>query len=276
MASVIQTVVDKSIRIWDQRDRRTDGWFLTENPQTPVLICLAYLFVVKILGPKLMKNRPAFELRGALMVYNAFQIVFNGWMFYHICRLTWFNGYSFICQPVDYSDNEDALELIKMGYCFYISKFIDFLDTLFFIMRRKDNQITFLHVFHHASIPLTVWIVFRFIPGGQATFLPTFNSLVHFIMYFYYLMAAMGPRVQKYLWWKKYLTVFQMVQFFLVGLHGLQLLFIECNFPTAFSWYALVQTVFFFQLFKNFHSKAYKPKQNINNNNNNNDLKKIK
>jgi hypothetical protein len=209
------------------------------------------------------------------MVYNLFQILFNGWMFYHICRLTWFNGYSFICQPVDYSDNEDALQLITMGYCFYISKFIDFLDTIFFIMRKKNNQITFLHVFHHASIPLTVWIVFRYIPGGQASFLPTFNSLVHFIMYFYYLMAAMGPQFQKYLWWKKYLTVFQMVQFFLVGLHGLQLLFIECNFPTAFSWYALVQTVFFFNLFKNFHSNAYKQKQ-INNNNNNNNLKKIK
>jgi hypothetical protein len=87
-------------------------------------------------------------------------------------------------------------------------------------------------------------------------------------------MAAMGPQFQKYLWWKKYLTVFQMVQFFLVGLHGLQLLFIECDFPTAFSWYALVQTVFFFNLFKNFHSNAYKQKQI--NNNNNNTSKKIK
>jgi hypothetical protein len=53
-------------------------------------------------------------------------------------------------------------------------------------------------------------------------------------------------------------------------------LFIECNFPTAFSWYALVQTVFFFNLFKNFHSNAYKQKQINNNNNNNNNLKKIK
>jgi hypothetical protein len=214
--------------------------------------------VVKILGPKLMQNRPAYELRGVLMVYNAFQILFNGWMFYHICRLTWFNGYSFICQPVDYSDNADALQLIVLGYYVYILKLFDFLDTVFFVMRKKENQITFLHVYHHASIPLTVWVVFRFVPGGQSIFMPTFNSLVHFVMYFYYLMAAMGPQFQKYLWWKKYLTVFQMVQFFLVGLHGLQLFFIECNFPTFYRWFFVVQSIMFFILFKRFHSRAYK------------------
>lgn len=30
-------------------------------------------------------------------------------------------------------------------------------------------------------------------------------------MYFYYMIAAMGPKYQKYIWWKKYLTTFQMV-----------------------------------------------------------------
>lgn len=30
-------------------------------------------------------------------------------------------------------------------------------------------------------------------------------------MYFYYMVAALGPKYQKYIWWKKYLTAFQMV-----------------------------------------------------------------
>jgi len=37
------------------------------------------------------------------------------------------------------------------------------------------------------------------------------NTFVHIIMYSYYMFAALGPRLQKYLWWKKYLTVLQMV-----------------------------------------------------------------
>ena len=37
------------------------------------------------------------------------------------------------------------------------------------------------------------------------------NSVVHVIMYFYYMVAAMGPKYQKYIWWKKYMTWIQLV-----------------------------------------------------------------
>lgn len=37
------------------------------------------------------------------------------------------------------------------------------------------------------------------------------NSTVHIIMYFYYGLAAAGPRFQKFLWWKKYMTAIQLV-----------------------------------------------------------------
>ncbi len=40
------------------------------------------------------------------------------------------------------------------------------------------------------------------------------NSFVHVVMYTYYALSAMGPKVQKYLWWKKYLTQFQLVIIF--------------------------------------------------------------
>jgi len=33
-------------------------------------------------------------------------------------------------------------------------------------------------------------------------------------MYAYYLLSAMGPAVQKYLWWKKYITILQIVSDF--------------------------------------------------------------
>jgi hypothetical protein len=37
-------------------------------------------------------------------------------------------------------------------------------------------------------------------------------------MYSYYLFAALGPRFQKYLWWKKYMTALQMVGLLLIVL----------------------------------------------------------
>lgn len=37
------------------------------------------------------------------------------------------------------------------------------------------------------------------------------NSFVHVVMYTYYFLAALGPQMQKYLWWKRYLTRIQIV-----------------------------------------------------------------
>lgn len=47
--------------------------------------------------------------------------------------------------------------------------------------------------------------------GGNATFPNILNNFVHVLMYFYYMLSAMGPQYQKYLWWKRYMTELQIV-----------------------------------------------------------------
>ena len=37
------------------------------------------------------------------------------------------------------------------------------------------------------------------------------NSGIHVIMYSYYLLAGLGPNFRKFLWWKRYMTTFQLV-----------------------------------------------------------------
>jgi len=37
------------------------------------------------------------------------------------------------------------------------------------------------------------------------------NSFIHTLMYVYYGLAAVGPSMQKYLWWKRYMTKLQLV-----------------------------------------------------------------
>ena len=83
---------------------------------------------------------------------------------------------------------------------------------MFFVLRKKDNQISLLHVLHHGLMPFSMWIVVRFVPTGHETFAGMLNSFVHIIMYFYYLLAAVsGPQYQRFLWWKKYVTSLQLV-----------------------------------------------------------------
>lgn len=49
--------------------------------------------------------------------------------------------------------------------------------------------------------------------AGYNIFFGFANTFVHIWMYLYYALAAVGPSVHKYLWWKKYLTTLQMVSF---------------------------------------------------------------
>lgn len=41
----------------------------------------------------------------------------------------------------------------------------------FFVLRKKNNQITFLHVYHHAAMPFWYWLGAKFVPGGESTVL---------------------------------------------------------------------------------------------------------
>lgn len=57
-----------------------------------------------------------------------------------------------------------------------------------------NNYITFF--FHHHYL----------------AFLPAMvNSFIHVLMYSYYALSVFGPSISKFLWWKKYLTIMQLV-----------------------------------------------------------------
>ena len=102
-------------------------------------------------------------------------------------------------------------QIAKAIWWYYMSKLIEFLDTIFFILRKKGSQLTFLHVYHHSTMFLFWWVGARFVAGGCALSGAMVNCFVHVVMYSYYGLTAMGPRVRRYLWWKKYLTILQLV-----------------------------------------------------------------
>ena len=124
--------------------------------------------------------------------------------------------------------------------------------------RKKFNQVSFLHVVHHGIMPLSVWPGARYVPGGHASFFGLLNTFVHIVMYFYYMMSAMGPQYQKYLWWKQHLTTLQMIQFVGIMVHGFQLVFYDdCDFPWQFSYYIGAHAILFFVLFSQFYIVNY-------------------
>jgi len=159
-----------------------------------------------------MKNRKPINLKPLFAVHNIllsfFSLVLlvllletlvpiwkNQGLFYSICSMEMFQG-----------DRGRRLELYY--YINYIFKFYELLDTYFMAFSKKNLE--FLHVYHHSA---TFWLCFTQLHGNTSVqwFVISLNLFVHVLMYYYYARAAMGVQV----WWKKYLTTLQIVQFLL-------------------------------------------------------------
>ncbi|XP_058462640.1 elongation of very long chain fatty acids protein 7-like isoform X2 [Malaya genurostris] len=234
------------------------------NPLPTLGLIACYLLWVLLLGPMYMRDRKPMDLRRIIIYYNLFQVLLSGYMFYEHLMAGWLQGYSLTCQTVDYNDGPLSRRMFNLCYVYYLSKLTEFADTVFFVLRKKQSQITDLHVYHHSLTPMEAWILTKFIAGGNATFPNIINNFVHVLMYFYYMLSAMGPRYQKYLWWKKYMTEVQIIQFILCIGHCINALVTGCPFSRFVSTLLLINASIFLTLFMNFYIKSYNRRPSAN------------
>ncbi|KAL1117645.1 hypothetical protein AAG570_003960 [Ranatra chinensis] len=226
----------------------------------PLLLTIAfYLYFVISLGPRLMKKREPFILTGVMMVYNLAQIFFNGIFVVESLRLLWLPGkFNFMCQTVDYSNDPLALKTAAYVWLFFITRLLDLLDTVFMVLRKKHNQVSFLHIYHHTGMALGSWIGVKYLPGGHPLFLGVVNAFVHAIMYSYYLLTSVYPTYKESIWWKKHITELQLMQFLVTALHMLiGLLNFNCDYPKIIMAIIIPQDIFMFMLFWDFYKKTY-------------------
>ena len=86
---------------------------------------------------------------------------------------------------------------------------LQLVDTLLLMLRRK--RIIFLHAVHHAFIPLVMVLLFDGRVSVSLVGLTCLNSLVHVVMYAYFLLSAL--HLQPTIGWKRQITRLQIVQF---------------------------------------------------------------
>lgn len=65
------------VKIFEFTDERVSDLFLVKSVWPITTIIVAYLIFVTGKGQEWMKNRPPFELKNTLILYNLFQIVLN-------------------------------------------------------------------------------------------------------------------------------------------------------------------------------------------------------
>jgi elongation of very long chain fatty acids protein 7 len=145
-------------------DPRVHGWFLMSNPFPTIACSLFYLYAVKA-GVRHMRNRPAFELRSCLVVYNCLLVALSAWIFVEGGRNGWFGHYNYACAECDHEDNDKNQRMVSIVHVYYLSKFIEMLDTMFFVLRKKNDLLTKLHLVHHGLLPISCWFTVKYVPG---------------------------------------------------------------------------------------------------------------
>ncbi|XP_050443777.1 elongation of very long chain fatty acids protein 4-like isoform X2 [Adelges cooleyi] len=239
---------------------------------TTIVIILCYYLTIWLL-PKYMKNRSPFNLKIIMLVYNGLMVVVNSFIVVELALMSTKLNYSWTCQPITYVDENAELRIAKAIWLYYMSKLVEFLDTIFFILRKKDNQLTFLHVYHHSTMFLIIWLAIKYIPGGSA-FLPILvNSFVHVVMYTYYALAiAYGNIFSKF---RIYITSIQMAQFLMGFILGTNAIFNGCQWPLWLRCVFLFYVITMLILFGDFYRKNYIKKASARENEGGVDMKRI-
>lgn len=226
---------------------------MSGGPLPIIIIVSTYLYFVRVLGPTWMKSREPYDLKWTIRSYNILMSLVNLYSFYRVSILTKFGLNYFGCKKVGVGEDN---ELVSLAFLYFATKIVELLDTVFFVLRKKYNQASNLHVFHHSFIAVCVWIYFKVAPGGSSVLFPYLNMGVHTIMYGYYYLATFRA-LQKHLWWKKYLTAIQIIQFVLSMIHfsfqGLS----SCEYPPALAIIGFVFNFVFFVLFCDLYYYSY-------------------
>ena len=123
------------------------------------------------------------------------------------------HDFNFKCEPINFDANERGITMLNLVYLYFLMKVLDLLDTLFIILKKNNAQLSFLHCYHHFLMAFSGYIAARWIPGGPLCLLGIINAFVHGVMYFYYFITAFKPDLKKSIWWKKYITQIQLVNF---------------------------------------------------------------
>ncbi|XP_014478535.1 PREDICTED: elongation of very long chain fatty acids protein AAEL008004 [Dinoponera quadriceps] len=265
MANFIKLVISNYNEILDFKDPKVDTWPLMGSPGPLLCIMGTYLIFVLKAGPKMMEKRPAFQMNTILILYNGFQVLFSIWLTTLALEVDLEDALTFqgcYIQNKSYQRNKVLHEKLSLGaWWYFVAKIVELLDTVFFVLRKKQNQVTFLHVYHHTITAVFSWCYLKILPGQQGVVVGALNSIVHIFMYSYYLIAALGSKYRKYLWWKKYMTWIQLLQFGMMMTYLMLTLAMDCQMPKALTYFFITNIVIFIYLFSDFYRKTYKAKK---------------
>ena len=193
---------------------------------TPLLYCVAVFAACR-----LMRNLPAQHalLRNYVQpVYNVVQIVVCSYMVWGLWPTVQIANRNPFGMQAKRSKSVEWFVFVH-----YLTKYLDWCDTFFMIAKKNFQQVSFLQVFHHATIGM-IWGALLSVGWGSGTvaYGAFINSVTHIIMYTHYFIKSFGIENP----FKAWVTRFQLAQFFSCIVHAVLVWQDEKIYPRDLSY----------------------------------------
>eukprot|EP00658_Telonema_sp_P-2_P065516 TRINITY_DN54737_c0_g1_i1.p1 TRINITY_DN54737_c0_g1~~TRINITY_DN54737_c0_g1_i1.p1 ORF type:complete len:638 (+),score=150.25 TRINITY_DN54737_c0_g1_i1:216-2129(+) len=232
------------LRASNQNDPFSKVWV-----SAPLIFTVIYISFIRSFT-RYMENRPPIESRvyEAMVVYNLYQIVINGWC----CAAIYYEVRHVLEMDIWGNEHDKHPRSYKLGFFIWVhynNKFVDMLDTVFIVIRKKYGQMTYLHYFQRIVLVWTWFYVCRYACGGDAYFGAMVHSGVSVFTYLYYFCRQIGV----YFPWKSGVTYLHMLQCIICAAHSVFVLW-KGNMPKVLALLQLATMLKMLMLFTNFQS----------------------
>jgi GNS1/SUR4 family len=141
-----------------------------------------------------MESREAFKLNNVTRIYNLFQILACFYFVVSISSLEFAFNFIWKCNSIPVTEEDklpkDRIRYLHLYWWFLLLRASECFETVVFVLRKKQTQVSVLHVYHHIAVVALLWMFLKYSGGmGEAIF-AIFNSSVHVLMYSYYFFSS--------------------------------------------------------------------------------------
>ncbi|XP_028800904.1 elongation of fatty acids protein A-like [Neltuma alba] len=176
--------------------------------QFPLITEACYLCIIFFLSRVFRLRVPPAVLKPIAALYNTV-ILFLSFIMALGCTLSTISHapdvHWMICLP---PNTPPSGPVFFWAYIFYLSKILEFVDTLLILLSGSIQRLTLLHVSHHVVV-INMCYVWLWTSQSLFPVVLVTNASVHVLMYAYYLLCALGVRPK----WKRLVTTCQIAQF---------------------------------------------------------------
>ena len=217
----------------------------------PIFFTTIYLLFVHF-GQIIMTRRQELRIKHCIFTYNVYQCLLNLWCVIAMTKEVYSNPH--FKAPWGNIPQSDfgGFRISFLVWLHYNNKYVELLDTVWMILRKKNNQVSFLHCYHHILLIWAWYFVCKVESGGDGYFGAAVNSFIHVIMYGYYTLTLLNIPCP----WKRWITNCQMLQFSLCLTHSIYVAY-KKNLPVELPMVQAFVMVNMLILFGQFYVKSY-------------------